>query len=121
MAHLRRFAAYWRFGRAGSRPHPRADGLRVGRYEERIPGPNTGGWLLPDFTFTTDAGDTILWEHLGMMNLPQYQADWEWKRAWYAANGFVEGDTLLTTREDNGLLTSEIDSVIDKIVDALSE
>jgi hypothetical protein len=95
-------------------------GPGVGHYEQRIPGPNTGGWLLPDFTFTTDAGDTVLWEHLGMMSLPHYQADWEWKRSWYAANGFVEGDTLVTTREDKGLLTSEIDRVIDKIADALS-
>ena len=74
----------------------------------------------PDFTFTTDVGDMIIWEHLGMMNLLHYQAGWEWKRAWYVKNGFVEGDTLLTTGEDNGLLTSEIDSVIDEVAAALA-
>jgi len=33
-----------------------------------------------------------------MLTKPRYAADWEWKRQWYLDNGFVEGETLFTTR-----------------------
>ena len=33
-----------------------------------------------------------------MLNKPKYRSDWEWKRQWYLDNGFVEGETLFTTR-----------------------
>ena len=42
----------------------------------------------PDFTLETPTGDEILWEHLGMMNIPKYAAEWESKKAWYVANGY---------------------------------
>lgn len=49
-------------------------GPDVFAYEERLPGAVTGGRRLPDFTATTDAGDAIVLEHLGMLGIPSYQA-----------------------------------------------
>lgn len=37
----------------------------------------------PDFTVQRPDGPPIYWEHLGMLDLPGYRADWEAKRAWY--------------------------------------
>lgn len=96
-------------------------GPHVFEYEQRLPGPVTGGRLLPDFTATTDAGDPIVLEHLGMLDVPRYQAAWEWKRAWYLANGFVEGETLFTTDERDGLSTAAVDDVLSLIEIALGK
>lgn len=90
-------------------------GEGVFAYEDRLPGATTGGWLLPDFTAITDDGDALVLEHLGMLDLPTYRTAWEWKKAWYAANGIVEGDRLFTTDEVGGLLTGQIDKVLDAI------
>jgi len=90
-------------------------GPGVFEYEQRLPGTVTGGRLLPDFTATTDAGDPIVLEHLGMLDVPRYRAAWEWKRAWYQANGFVEGQTLFTTDERDGLSTAAVDEVLKQI------
>ena len=48
-------------------------------------------------------GDLIIWEHLGMLDRPDYNRGWEWKRHWYERNGFVEGKTLFTLAEGGGL------------------
>ncbi|MFC7819975.1 AAA family ATPase [Streptomyces sp. NPDC057367] len=71
-------------------------------YERKLPGEFTGGYRLPDFTFTTDDGDTIVWEHLGMLDRDDYRAGWERKRQWYEANGFIEGQNLFTSSESHG-------------------
>lgn len=42
----------------------------------------------PDFTIQTDLGDEVVWEHLGMMNNPQYAANWVAKKQWYIDNGY---------------------------------
>lgn len=57
---------------------------------------NEMDFRLPDFTVSFD-GDTFYWEHLGMLNLPQYKRDWERKQKWYVDNGYAE---LLLTSED---------------------
>jgi hypothetical protein len=67
----------------------------------------------------TDAGEPIVLEHLGMLDVPSYQASWAWKRQWYAANGFVEGRTLFTTDERDGLSTAAVDAVLDDIAKVL--
>jgi len=90
-------------------------------YEQRLPGTVTGGRLLPDFTATTDSGDMIVLEHLGMLGIPSYQTSWEWKKQWYAANGFVEGETLFTTDEFDGLSTAAVDEVLDRIAEILED
>jgi hypothetical protein len=69
------------------------------QYERRLEGTVRGGRLRPDFSFTDDAGDVILWEHLGRMDRADYREGWEWKRQWYGQNGFIEGRNLFTTTE----------------------
>ena len=57
-------------------------------YERELPGTVDNDRLRPDFSFIDDAGDVILWEHLGMLDRPGYAEGWDWKRAWYARNGY---------------------------------
>lgn len=64
----------------------------------------------PDFTIETASGDTVIWEHLGMMGNPKYAADWSAKKAWYVGHGFrpfdepqVEGSRgVLMWSDDRG-------------------
>lgn len=74
-------------------------------YERVCEGTTAPGRLRPDFSFVTADGDLIIWEHLGMLSRPDYKRGWDWKREWYARNGFVEGKTLFISTEDakNGL------------------
>src|SRR5262249_23379367 len=72
-------------------------------YERILEGKATEGRLRPDFTFIDDAGDVVVWEHLGMLDRDEYRRGWEWKQAWYASNGFTEGSNLFTTSETGGL------------------
>lgn len=72
-------------------------------YERELRGTVDKDKLRPDFSFVDDAGDVILWEHLGMMDRPDYAAGWDWKRAWYARNGYELGKNLFTTSEIGGL------------------
>ncbi len=81
------------------------------QYEHRYE-PTPGDWKWPDFTFLDDAGDPIVWEHLGMMGDPQYASEWDKKRAWYLKNGFVEGESLFSTEERGGLDVAKVDAVI---------
>jgi hypothetical protein len=72
-------------------------------YERELPGTVDEDRLRPDFSFIDDAGDVILWEHLGMLDRPGYAEGWDWKRAWYARNGYEVGKNLFTTSEISGL------------------
>lgn len=71
---------------------------------------------LPDFTIEDDAtGETILWEHLGMMDRPDYRARWHAKVEWYRGNGVLpesEGGgprgSLVWSDERGGLDSAEI-------------
>ena len=75
-------------------------GLRIDyEYERVYDGPIERGRLRPDFSFTMPDGDLIIWEHLGMLDRPDYKRGWEWKRHWYGRNGFVGGKTLFATTE----------------------
>jgi hypothetical protein len=71
-------------------------------YERPLRGDVVPGRLRPDFSFVTDAGDVIVWEHLGMLHRDDYRRGWEWKRAWYEQNGFKEGQNLFTTSDGEG-------------------
>ena len=78
------------------------------QYERICEGTEEPGRLRPDFSFIDAAGDLILWEHLGMLHREDYRQGWEWKRNWYARNGFVEARTLFTSQDDErGGLDSE--------------
>lgn len=76
-----------------------------------------GSHRLPDFTFTSDSGDTILWEHLGMMNILSYKRAWEEKLKFYNSIGFNIGDNLFITEDhaDGSIKTPEIMDVIEKV------
>lgn len=77
-------------------------------YERVIQGTSSSGRLRPDFSFADAAGDLILWEHVGMLGRDEYREGWEWKQAWYDANGFSLGERLFTTADDErGGLNSE--------------
>jgi hypothetical protein len=80
---------------------------------DRVPGEKVG---LPD---ETKPAYLIVLEHLGMLDVPSYQASWARKRQWYTANGFVEGHTLFTTEERDGLSTTAVDVVLDDIANVL--
>lgn len=90
-----------------------AAGLRP-RYEQRYNGKN-GQWKLPDFTFEDDAGDPIIWEHLGLLTDAEYAAGWERKKNWYGEHGFVQDQTLFWTDEIGGLDASKVGVIIARI------
>lgn len=79
----------------------------------------------PDFTVVDDAtGDTIYWEHLGLLEEPAYRSRWEAKLNAYRSSGiqpFDEGrgerGTLVITRDDakGGLDASHIADLIRRI------
>lgn len=73
------------------------------QYNRPLDGTKAAGRLRPDFTFVSDSGELVLWEHLGMLDRADYRQSWEWKKAWYEANGFLEGVNLFTTTEGPGL------------------
>jgi len=78
-------------------------------YEAPFTG-DDGRTVRPDFTITTDIGTIVLWEYLGMLGDPRYEAKWQQKRAWYVRNGvlpFEEGGarkaTLVVTDDVHGV------------------
>lgn len=89
------------------------------KYERELPGTVDHHRLRPDFSFIDDAGDVILWEHLGMLDRPEYASGWAWKRAWYARNGYEEGRNLFTTNEIGGLDMRDVETVADAVKGAL--
>jgi hypothetical protein len=86
-------------------------------YERPLEGTTAPGRLRPDFSLVTDAGDVIVWEHLGMLNRDDYRRGWEWKRAWYENNGFRLGVNLFTTQDDEhgGLDSGPIEVTAEEI------
>lgn len=90
-------------------------------YERPVEGETVLGKLRPDFSFVDPAGDLILWEHLGMLFRDDYRKSWEWKKDWYAKNGFIEGENLFTTQDDykGGLDSTKVTSVAETIKDLI--
>ncbi len=72
------------------------------QYEQPLEGEAAPGRLHPDFTFTDAGGDRIVWEHLGMMDDPDYVRGWKWKQEWYLKNGYVPGQNLFVSEERKG-------------------
>ena len=72
-----------------------------------------GKRVLPDFIIFLN-GKMIIWEHLGMLDVPEYAAKWERKRLFYEAIGFIEGVNLIVTTEKtiDGL---SIENILDKL------
>lgn len=64
------------------------DSVAKGRWEYERPFTGSDGrTVLPDFTIAAPDGRTILWEHAGMLNDPDYARKWEKKQAWFVENG----------------------------------
>lgn len=76
-------------------------------YERPLQGPD-GQTRYPDFTIEdADSGETYYWEHLGMLNRPDYRERWEHKLEWYRAQDIIPREdgggaqgTLIITRDD---------------------
>ena len=78
------------------------------RYEYPIEGRMRLGIRRPDFVIFDVSKKPLLWEHLGMLNDPDYQARWKSKLEWYEMNGFSTGVDLFITRDEaNGGLDSQ--------------
>lgn len=87
-------------------------------YEEKLVLGDT--YKLPDFTIIDeDSGETIIWEHLGMMGNPEYRRRWEEKKALYAEYGITEenGNLIVTQDSLEGAIDSE---AIQRIIDGLN-
>lgn len=87
------------------------------QYEQRLEGHQVRGTVRPDFLFADPAGEPIVWEHLGMLARADYRESWGRKRSWYVQNGFVEGASLFTTRDDDrgGLDSAQVREVAEEI------
>ena len=72
---------------------------------------------IPDFTFEDPSGDIIIWEHLGMLDIPSYKRSWEHKYEFYKSIGFELDKNLFITQDhaDGSINSLEIDEIIDKI------
>jgi hypothetical protein len=65
----------------------------------RREGPLERGRLRPDFSFIDDAGEVILWKHLGRMDQAKYLEGWARKKNWYCATA-RQADLLQFARVD---------------------
>ena len=83
---------------------------------EKLMGEN-GHRCIPDFTFEDPSGDTIIWEHLGLLDNPSYKASWEKKHSFYNSIGFKDDVNLFTTCDHEGgsIDSNEIQKVVDRI------
>ncbi len=86
-------------------------------YERILEGKKEPGRLRPDFSFTDASGDLVIWEHLGMLDKADYRKAWDWKKSWYLANGFCEGENLFTSTEhpETGLDAKTLEATAKKI------
>jgi len=57
---------------------------------------NPKDFRLPDFTIEYE-GEEFYWEHLGMLEDPEYRKDWEKKERWYKENGYY--DRLIVSQD----------------------
>jgi hypothetical protein len=71
-----------------------------------------GTMFLPDFTVSV-RGEEYYWEHLGMLDKPEYKMHWEEKRAWYDKY-FPE--QLVSTSEGKDL-SKEADALIKELLE----
>ncbi|WP_075980806.1 ATP-dependent DNA helicase [Bacillus massilinigeriensis] len=76
------------------------------KYEEPLFAKD-GSMYLPDFTLNWH-GENYYWEHVGRLDLPDYQKKWEEKKKWY--NKHFQGK-LITTFEGNNQ-TLEIKKIL---------
>lgn len=95
-------------------------GLGDYTYNRKLEGEGYPYRLRPDFSWETDAGELILWEHLGMLDRDDYKKGWDKKKAWYITNGYVEERNLFTSTEGPGLDMSLVAAVAQRVKKALN-
>ncbi|HIE17928.1 MAG TPA: hypothetical protein EYP71_07015 [Dehalococcoidia bacterium] len=81
-------------------------------YERPLVAPD-GTIRLPDFTVPVETSygpSELYWEHLGMLEDPQYAWWWDRRRSWYEKHGFT--DRLIVTDERGGFDSKKIEQVI---------
>jgi hypothetical protein len=73
-------------------------------YEKRLANPmDDKDVIKPDFTIH-HGGKIFYWEHLGMLQKPEYRMSWEWKMNWYRKCGYE----VITSRDgDDGSIDSQ--------------
>jgi ATP-dependent exoDNAse (exonuclease V) alpha subunit len=77
-------------------------------YEKPLQLPS-GQWIHPDFSFADPSGDTVVWEHLGMMSKREYSEGWQRRKAQYLASGYVMGESLFTSEDGpDGSLNAQV-------------
>jgi len=97
------------------------------KYEYEAPLQGNDGLLrYPDFTIIDDeSGQTIYWEHLGMLGVRSYRERWQRKLVWYREQGILpyeEGGgpagVLMTTRDDDrgGIDSGQIEAFINEVL-----
>jgi len=70
-------------------------------YEKSFPYPDARGFYFePDFTFELPNGETVIWEHLGLLNDLEYCSRNAYKLNTYQQHGFLIGRNLLITQDD---------------------
>ncbi len=102
-------------------------GLQHYLYEKRLVG-SDGSVRYPDFTIEDAAtGQTVYWEHLGMLHDPEYRARWDKKLAWYRdqeilphEEGGGPGGTLIVTRDDEkgGIDSGQLEQLVEMVFEA---
>lgn len=100
-------------------------GIADYEYEGRL-ADAAGNVRYPDFVIEDqDSGQSFYWEHLGMLEVPEYRARWEKKLEWYHAqeireiqDGGGRNGTLIITRDDErgAVDSSYFESMVDKLL-----
>jgi hypothetical protein len=90
-------------------------------YEQPLTTDATGRTIHPDFTFVDYSGDIVVWEHLGMLDRPDYRDSWQRRLAWYTANGFTLNQNLFISDESgSGLDSIALDKQVAQIRELVS-
>ena len=95
-------------------------------YEELLRMPD-GTVREPDFTIRRLGRPTVYWEHLGVLDLSGYYADWRAKCTWYAEHGILpwhqgggpSGSLVWSTEKQDtpGIDAHEIEQIALKVFD----
>ncbi|MYX01744.1 ATP-dependent exoDNAse (exonuclease V), alpha subunit, helicase superfamily I [Streptomyces sp. PgraA7] len=93
-------------------------------YEQPFKGTD-GRTVLPDFTITPLSGPPIYWEHLGMLDNPEYAARWQRRLKWYAQQGVLPEEDgggpngiLVWTSDEHGVDEPEWQALAQRVIGA---
>jgi exodeoxyribonuclease V alpha subunit len=84
-------------------------------YERRLSLSKRDYPIHPDFTIELRNGQTVYWEHLGMLDVRKYYRDWQQRIVDYRDHGLF--DQVVTTDDLSGIKQERIDAVIEAIRD----